>query len=83
MKLNGTPVDFTAGNVPVNIVLHFRHVSLAINFVENASPHTVLMKDPLVQYYLNQTGRGSPNGGIGPIYAVQTFIQRGHGIGSF
>jgi hypothetical protein len=42
-----------------------------------------IMKDPLVQYYLNQAGRGSPNGGIGPVYAVQPFIQLGHGIGRF
>jgi hypothetical protein len=32
-----------------------------------------IMKDPLVQYYHNQAGRGSPNG-IGPVYAVQNFI---------
>jgi hypothetical protein len=40
--------------------------------------------NPLVQYYLHQAGRGLSNGqdsGIGPIYAVPNFIQRGHGIG--
>jgi hypothetical protein len=41
-----------------------------------------IMKDPLMQYYLTQSGRGSPNG-IGRIYAVQPFIQCGHGISSF
>ncbi len=40
------------------------------------------MKDPLLQYYLHQAGRGS-HGGIGPIYSVPSFLQRGHGIGSF
>jgi hypothetical protein len=40
------------------------------------------MRVPLVQYYLHQAGRGSSNG-IGPIYAVKHFIQRGYGIGSF
>ena len=38
------------------------------------------MKDPLVQYYLHQAGRGS-HGGIGPIYSVPPFLQRGHGLG--
>jgi hypothetical protein len=28
LRLNGTPVVFTAGNIPVKIVLHFRRVSL-------------------------------------------------------
>ncbi len=40
------------------------------------------MKDPLLQYYLHQAGRGS-HGGIGPIYSVTPFLQRGHGLGSF
>ena len=40
------------------------------------------MKDPHVQYYLHQAGRGSHTV-IGPIYSVPTFVQRGHGIGSF
>ena len=40
------------------------------------------MKDPLLQYYLHQAGRGS-HGGIGPIYSVPPFLQRGHGLGSF
>ena len=40
------------------------------------------MKDTLVQYYLRQAGRGSANG-IGPIYLVPPFTQRGHGIGTF
>jgi hypothetical protein len=39
------------------------------------------MKNQLVRYYLPQAGRDYPNGGIGPIYAVQPFLQRGHGIG--
>lgn len=40
--------------------------------------------NPLVQYYVHQSGRGltdNPNSGLGPIYAVPTFVQRGHGIG--
>jgi hypothetical protein len=41
------------------------------------------MKNQLVRYYLVQAGRGSPLGGIGEIYSVQPFFQRGHGIGSF
>ena len=40
------------------------------------------MKDPLVRYYLHQASRGS-HSGIGPIYSVPPFVQRGHGIGSF
>jgi hypothetical protein len=37
----------------------------------------------LAQYYMYQSGRGltnSQNSGLGPIYAVPTFVQRGHGI---
>ena len=40
------------------------------------------MKDPLVQYYLLQAGRGSHNG-VSPMYSVSPFVQRGHGLGSF
>jgi hypothetical protein len=41
------------------------------------------MKNQLVRYYLKKAGRGFRNGGIGPIYTVQPFIQREHGIDSF
>jgi hypothetical protein len=41
------------------------------------------MKNQLVRDYLVQAGRGSPTGGIGPVYSVQPFVQRGHGIRSF
>jgi hypothetical protein len=58
-------------------------VILAINIDVNISPHSVIMKEPLVQYYLHQAGRGGSANGIGTIYAVQPFIQHGHGIGSF
>ena len=44
--------------------------------------HAFIMKDPLLQYYLHQVGRGW-HGGIGPIYLVPPFLQRGHGLGSF
>ena len=39
------------------------------------------MKDPLVQYYLHQAVR-EPNNGVGPIYSVPPFVQRGNGGGS-
>jgi len=41
---------------------------------------------PTVQYYIRQAGGGGGRGsdsGIGCIYSVPPFIQRGHGIGSF
>jgi hypothetical protein len=41
------------------------------------------MKNQLVRYYLVQAGRGSPTSGIGPVYSLPPFVQRGHGIGSF
>jgi hypothetical protein len=41
------------------------------------------MKNRLTHYYLVQAGRGALTGGIGPVYSVQPFLQRGHGIGSF
>ena len=40
------------------------------------------MKDPLVQYCLHQAGRGSRSG-IGAIYSIPPFVQRGYRIGSF
>lgn len=43
--------------------------------------------DPLSLYYIRQAGRGSErvrvNDVIGPVYATASFVQRGHGIGSF
>ena len=38
--------------------------------------------DSLVRYYLHQAGRDG-RGGIGPVYAVPPFYQRGYGIASF
>jgi hypothetical protein len=40
--------------------------------------------NPLLKYYVSQAGRGSGRGdsGIGPIYGIPPFVQRGHGIGS-
>ena len=32
----------------------------------------------LTRYYINQAGGG---GGVGPIYSIPTFVQRGHGLG--
>jgi hypothetical protein len=39
--------------------------------------------NPLTRYYINQAGGGGGDGGVGPIYAVPPFLQRGHGLGSF
>jgi hypothetical protein len=41
--------------------------------------------NPLVKYYVRQAGRGSGRGdnGVGLIYSVPPFVQRGNGIGSF
>ncbi len=44
--------------------------------------YAFIMKDPLVRYYLHQAGRGS-HSGIGPIYSVLPFVQRGYGTSSF
>ena len=41
-----------------------------------------ILKDSLVLHYLHQAGRGS-HSGVGPIYSVPPFLQRGHDIGSF
>jgi len=38
---------------------------------------------PLGQYYIRQAGGGGGGHGIGPVYSVSPFVQRGHGIGSF
>jgi hypothetical protein len=39
--------------------------------------------NPLTRYYIHQAGGGGCDGGVGPIYAVPPFVQRGHGLGSF
>jgi hypothetical protein len=39
--------------------------------------------NPLVQYYLRQAGRGERgDNGIGSIYGVPHFVQRGYGTGN-
>jgi len=38
--------------------------------------------NPLRRYYILQAGGGGSGGGVGPIYSVPTFVQRGHGLGS-
>ncbi len=40
------------------------------------------MKDPLVHYYLHHASLGSHNG-LGPVYSVPPYVQRGHGMESF
>ena len=37
--------------------------------------------NPLTRYYIPQAG-GDGGGGVGPIYSVPAFVQRGHGLGS-
>jgi len=40
--------------------------------------------NPLTRYYIQQAGGGGggSGGGVGPIYSVPPFVQRGHGLGS-
>ena len=38
--------------------------------------------NPLTRYYIHQAGGGDSGGGVGPIYSVPPFVQRGHGLGS-
>jgi len=38
---------------------------------------------PLGQYYIRQAGGGEGGHGMGTVYSVPPFVQRGHGIGSF
>jgi len=39
--------------------------------------------NPLTRYYIHQAGGGGDSGGgVGPIYLVPHFVQRGHGLGS-
>ena len=44
--------------------------------------HAFIIKDSLLQYHLHQAGCGS-HSGLGPIYSVPHFLQRGHGLGTF
>jgi hypothetical protein len=46
------------------------------------TPPTYIYEGSNLQYYLRQTGLES-NNGIGTIYSVAPFVQRGHGTGSF
>ena len=73
---------FKASDVPTKIVLHFRRVSACYKYRCRRIRHTFIMKDQLVQYYLNQASRVS-HSGIDPIYSVPPFLQRRHAIGSF
>ena len=38
---------------------------------------------PLTRYYIHQAGGSGGGGGIGPIYSLPPYIQRGHGIGDY
>ena len=38
---------------------------------------------PLTRYYIHQASGGGGGGGVGPIYSLPTYIQRGHGIGDY
>jgi len=39
---------------------------------------------PLTKYYIHLSrGSGGGGGGIGPIYSLPPYIQRGHGIGDY
>ena len=42
-----------------------------------------LLKHPLKLYYRKQAGGGGSEHGIGPIYSIPPYLQRGHGIGDF
>jgi hypothetical protein len=75
----GRRIRFRESKSPTKVVLHFGRVN---KIKKPASITHSLMKDPLLQYYLQQVGRGSKNG-IGPIYAVSPFVQRWYVIGSF
>jgi hypothetical protein len=65
----------------VKIVLHFRRVV----YIHMTSPliAQLTVMNPLTRYYINQAGGGGGDGGVGPIYAVPPFVQRGHGLVSF
>jgi hypothetical protein len=47
---------------PTTFSTRFHLEILAININVHVSPYSVIMKDPLVQFYLNQARHGSPNG---------------------
>ena len=42
-----------------------------------------MIMNTLAKYYVRQAGGGSGDNGVGPIYTVTPFVQRGSGIGNF
>jgi hypothetical protein len=75
----------------MKVVLQFRrvaptHVQAYIKMTSRP-PLTCPSTTNLGQYYIRQAGGGRFRGrgrdtGIGPVYSIPPFIQRGHGIGS-
>ena len=38
---------------------------------------------PLTRNYIHQAGGGCSSGGVGPIYTLPFYVQRGHGFGDY
>jgi hypothetical protein len=84
LRLEGTPVKITVSDVPVKIRATFStRFPLAINITANVAPYSVHNEEPAGTLLSCSGWSRCPSRGIGPVYSVHPFVQRGHGIGSF
>ena len=78
-ETDGGPAALQASVVTTKVVLYFRRIK--IHLMSALFFHSSFMH-PLTRYYIHQAG-GAGGSGVGPIYSLPPYVQRGHGIGDY